>query len=57
DEPAGPDGGPRSLIDFYISYEFKSRALGLLMGAMFDSAFHKYADAFVKRAGAVYGRR
>lgn len=57
DEPAGPDGEPRSVVDFYINYEFRSRALGLLMGAMFDSAFHKYADAFVKRAGEVYGRR
>lgn len=57
DEPAGPNGEPRSVVDFYINYEFKSRALGLLMGAMFDSAFHKYADAFVKRASEVYGRR
>jgi coenzyme Q-binding protein COQ10 len=57
DEPAGPDGGPRSAVDFYINYEFRSRALGLVMGAMFDQAFHKYADAFVKRAGEVYGRR
>lgn len=57
DEPPGPDGKPRSVVDFFISYEFKSRALGLLMGAMFDSAFHKYADAFVKRADEVYGRR
>ncbi|PWB83873.1 MAG: ubiquinone-binding protein [Methylocystaceae bacterium] len=57
DEPAGPNGEPRSVVDFYINYEFKSRALGLVMGAMFDSAFHKYADAFVKRAGEVYGRR
>ncbi len=57
DEPPGAGGGPRSHIDFYINYEFKSRALGLVMGAMFDNAFHKYADAFVKRAGEVYGRR
>lgn len=57
DEPAGPNGEPRSAVDFYIHYEFRSRALGLVMGAMFDSAFHKYADAFVKRAGEVYGRR
>ncbi|BBU62508.1 ubiquinone-binding protein [Methylosinus sp. C49] len=57
DEPAGPDGGVRSVVDFYINYEFRSRTLGLVMGAMFDSAFHKYSDAFVKRAGEVYGRR
>lgn len=57
DEPAGEDGARRSTIDFFISYEFKSLALGALMGAMFDRAFHKYADAFVKRAGEVYGRR
>jgi coenzyme Q-binding protein COQ10 len=57
DEPPGPDGAPRSVVDFFISYEFKSRALGLVMGAMFDQAFHKYADAFVKRAGEVYRRR
>ena len=57
DEPAGEGGAPRSSVDFYITYEFKSLALGALMGAMFDAAFHKYADAFVKRAGEVYGRR
>ncbi|HEY8260691.1 MAG TPA: SRPBCC family protein [Methylosinus sp.] len=57
DEPPGPDGAARSVVDFYITYEFRSRALGLVMGAMFDQAFHKYADAFVKRAGEVYGRR
>lgn len=55
EEPPGPDGKPQSLIEFYISYEFKSMALGLLMGAMFDKAFNKYADAFVQRAARVYG--
>lgn len=57
DEAPGPNGEPRSVVDFFIHYEFRSQALGLLMGAMFDSAFHKYADAFVRRAGEVYGRR
>jgi coenzyme Q-binding protein COQ10 len=57
DEPPGADGVARSVVDFYINYEFRSRALGLVMGAMFDQAFHKYSDAFVKRAGEVYGRR
>jgi coenzyme Q-binding protein COQ10 len=57
DEAPGPDGKPRSMIEFFIAYEFKSMALGLVMGAMFDRAFQKYADAFVKRADEVYGRR
>src|SRR5262245_44067828 len=26
-------------VDFFISYEFRSRTLGLLMGSMFDLAF------------------
>lgn len=57
EEAPGPDGKPRSMIEFFIAYEFKSMALGLVMGAMFDRAFQKYADAFVKRADEVYGRR
>ncbi|HEV7258383.1 MAG TPA: type II toxin-antitoxin system RatA family toxin [Bosea sp. (in: a-proteobacteria)] len=43
-------------IGFFISYEFASRMLGLLMGAMFDKAFHKFAEAFERRADLVYGR-
>lgn len=42
-------------IDFFISYEFASRMLGLLMGAMFDKAFRKFAEAFERRADLVYG--
>ncbi|MFC5419214.1 MAG: ubiquinone-binding protein [Stutzerimonas stutzeri] len=45
-----------SEIGFFISYEFASRMLGLLMGAMFDKAFRKFAEAFEKRADAIYGR-
>lgn len=54
DEAPGPDGKPRSMIVFFISYEFKSIALSLVMGAMFDKAFQKYADAFVARAETIY---
>lgn len=57
DEAPGPDGRPRSTVEFFIAYEFKSMALGLLMGAMFDKAFQKYADAFVSRADTVYRRK
>lgn len=42
-------------VDFFIDYEFKSRALGMLMGAMFDKAFHMFSQAFQKRALEIYG--
>jgi coenzyme Q-binding protein COQ10 len=44
-------------VQFAISYEFRSRMLGLLMGSMFDAAFRKFAEAFERRADLVYGRR
>jgi coenzyme Q-binding protein COQ10 len=44
-------------VEFRISYEFKSRVLGLLMGAMFDTAFRRFAAAFERRADEVYGRK
>jgi coenzyme Q-binding protein COQ10 len=43
-------------VEFFITYEFKSRALGLLMGAVFDRAFRKFSEAFEERADLVYGR-
>jgi len=43
-------------VDFFIEYEFASRTLGMLMGAMFDTAFRKFAAAFERRADAIYGR-
>jgi|SRR3974390_1092112 len=44
-------------VEFFINYEFRSRALALLMGAMFDAAFRKFAVAFEQRADKVYGRK
>ena len=43
-------------IKFFISYEFRSRMLGMLMGAMFETAFRRFAAAFEKRADQIYGR-
>jgi coenzyme Q-binding protein COQ10 len=43
-------------VGFYLSYEFKSRMLAMLMGTMFDTAFQRFAAAFEKRADAIYGR-
>ena len=43
-------------VEFYINYEFRSRTLGLLMGAMFERAFRKFSEAFEQRADLVYGK-
>jgi coenzyme Q-binding protein COQ10 len=42
-------------VDFYVSYEFASRSLQFLVGAVFDKAFRKFVDAFEARADEVYG--
>jgi coenzyme Q-binding protein COQ10 len=51
-----PTGARTCQVDFFISYEFRNRTLGLLLGAMFDLAFRRFAAAFEKRADEVYGR-
>lgn len=47
--PGGAD------VTFWIDYEFRSAMLGLLMGAVFDKAFRRFAEAFEERARVVYG--
>ena len=42
-------------VEFFIAYEFRSRALGALMGSVFDAAFRRFAAAFERRADLVYG--
>ena len=42
-------------VDFYIDYAFRNPMLGLLVGALFDKAFRRFAEAFEARARAVYG--
>ena len=44
-------------VKFFIAYEFRSRMLGMLMGAMFDTAFRRFAVAFEKRADEIYGKQ
>jgi coenzyme Q-binding protein COQ10 len=44
-------------VEFFIDYEFRSRTLAMLMGALFDTAFRKFAFAFEERADKVYGRK
>ncbi len=47
-------GDSTSEIHFTIDYEFKSRALGLLMGSMFELVFSRFTRAFEKRADEIY---
>jgi coenzyme Q-binding protein COQ10 len=51
-----PAGDAACDVGFSIAYEFRSRLLQTLMGAVFDRAFRKFADAFEARADAIYGR-
>lgn len=48
-----PEGGTE--VGFCIVYEFRSRALGALMGTMFERVFRTFAHAFESRADAIYG--
>jgi coenzyme Q-binding protein COQ10 len=47
-------GEQSSEVEFFISYQFRSRTLGLVMGAMFDTAFRRFAEAFERRADTVF---
>jgi coenzyme Q-binding protein COQ10 len=52
-----PTGAQSCIVEFFIAYEFRSRALGLLMGAMFDVAFRRFATAFERRADQIYAQK
>ena len=52
--PSGRSGSDSCDVEFFISYEFKSRMLAVLMGSMFDLAFRRFAAAFEARADLVY---
>jgi len=41
-------------VDFFIDYEFRSKMLGLLMGAVFEKAFRKFSKSFEDRAAEIY---
>jgi coenzyme Q-binding protein COQ10 len=53
-EPKGDDACD---VGFFTAYEFKSRMLAMLMGAMFDAAFSRFSAAFEKRADVIYGKK
>jgi coenzyme Q-binding protein COQ10 len=52
DEPS-----ERTMVSFSIDYELRSWMLKALLGAVFDTAFRHFVEAFENRADAVYGVR
>lgn len=47
-----PAGG--SEVDFFIAYAFKSLALDVLVGSVFDKVYQHMVQAFEARANAIY---
>jgi coenzyme Q-binding protein COQ10 len=52
---ANPDGS--TTIDFYVDFEFHSKILQKLIGALFHEAVRRMVAAFDARAQALYGPR
>ena len=52
-----PGGAPACVVSFFITYEFKSRVLSLLLGSMFEQVFKRFSAAFEQRADAIYAKR
>jgi coenzyme Q-binding protein COQ10 len=52
---AQPDGG--TIIDFYVDFEFRSKMLQAIMGALFNEAVKLMVGAFERRARQIYGNR
>ena len=50
-----PAGESECDVGFFIAYEFRSRAFAMLMGALFEATFRRFAGAFERRADQVYG--
>ena len=51
-----PKGEKACEVEFFIDYEFRSRAFALLAGAVFDQVFRRMVAAFEQRADKIYGR-
>lgn len=51
---AHPSGGTE--VDFYVDFEFKSKVLQTLIGALFHEALRRIVAAFEDRARRLYGQ-
>jgi ribosome-associated toxin RatA of RatAB toxin-antitoxin module len=53
--PLGAGSERACRVDFTLNYGFDNAALAALVGPVFDKIAGSLVDAFVKRAGQVYG--
>lgn len=53
--PVGQAGQRACRIELSLGYDFDNAALAALVGPVFDKVAGSLVDAFVKRAGQVYG--
>ena len=48
--------GDGCIVDFFVDFEFRSRVLQKLIGAVFNEALSRMVNAFEERADELYGR-
>lgn len=53
--PVGKNNERACKVDFSLRYDFDNAALAALVGPVFDKIAGSLVDAFVKRAGQMYG--
>ncbi len=52
---AAPGGGCE--VDFFLTFEFRSKLLQAVIGALFEEAVHRMVSAFEARAAKLYGKK
>ena len=53
--PVGKETDRACKVEFSLNYDFDNAAMAALVGPVFDKIAGSLVDAFVKRAGQVYG--
>ena len=44
-------------VEFFLNFEFRSKLLQAIIGALFEEAVHKMVGAFEARAARLYGKK
>ena len=52
-----PVGEAACEVDFFVDFEFRSKALQLIIGVVFHEAMRRIVRAFEERAEQLYGKR